>query len=670
MAPPRTGAPITLLGTLSWVGGGTLAEGRVRTDVISRGERGDRVVSEELVVTPQGTRFRVVLPPLTDDPWQVTVRMDFLPNGGGRYPLGEYAVRPRQQEDRTFVTLVCDDALGRDLDLAGRFDPTGFVVEHSRGGVRMLSGRVDPLAFPRDPLELFGADLAVVTGTALARFDRRQRAALLAWVRAGGATCLLVPPGGVPDPDVADLLRELTLARGGVPDFGEPDDDAAAVEAGPFGLGVAAVVRDAPESFAADDPPDGWTDTLASLWRIRPAVAAAADGGWEMPEPAKIEDPNPYSYQYNANAGQQFFTPWRSKPATVSQGATDALLPREIRFVPPWLIVAALLGYVLLIGGDYFLLGRRWRKFTWVTFPLLTLAVAGGMVATSNAYLGVTDVNRRLSIIDVDADGTPLRATVLEFRFAGTNRDVAAETRTALAAVPDVRTKLNSWNNYGVEQTPTDHLSAVGRFPVGYDRILRLAQWDPRLTRLTVLEPEAVAELGPVPELDWAALSRRDPEEEFAGTVPADTALFAVTTDGLRKLGGANIDARRELSEIMRPAEEMVVFTPGRPFVPGLSTSNVTDPFPKIFDDGSGAFRQNGTVTSWNGELKPRSFLHRITVAPEAGLFRFVSRVAPQGGGTFEDLTLMTAGDDAWVVVAVVERPDGYAIYRHLIEGE
>ena len=234
--------------------------------------------------------------------------------------------------------------------------------------------------------------------------------------------------------------------------------------------------------------------------------------------------------------------------------------------------------------------------------------------------------------------------------------------------MPDVRTRLGSWNNYGYTQTDADPISAVGRFPVGYERLLRLAQWDPVLTRLTVMEPAALAELGPVPEVDWAAIADRDPGAGPVDGLPEGTALFAVTGDGVRKLGGATIDARRRDGG-RRASDGTLFIEPSTEWSATHAADPVADPFPAIYEGGTGVMRQYGSITSWNGEVEQTSFLHRISVAPDEGLFRFVSRLSPQGGGTFEDLTLLAAGDDGRVLAAVAERPDGFVIYRYLTAG-
>ena len=89
------------------------------------------------------------------------------------------------------------------------------------------------------------------------------------------------------------------------------------------------------------------------------------------------------------------------------------LMPRDVQMVPLGLIGAVLAAYVCAIGPiDYLLLGAlKIRRFTWILFPVVTIAFAGFTLWLSRWYLGTNDSRLALEIHDVVKGGMVARRT-------------------------------------------------------------------------------------------------------------------------------------------------------------------------------------------------------------------------------------------------------------------
>lgn len=87
---------------------------------------------------------------------------------------------------------------------------------------------------------------------------------------------------------------------------------------------------------------------------------------------------------------------------------------RGLRLVPFWLVVALVIVYLLAIGpGDYFFLRRLVRRmeWTWLTFPLIVLAVGLGAYYLAGWLKGDRILVNQIDLVDVDAESGRLRGT-------------------------------------------------------------------------------------------------------------------------------------------------------------------------------------------------------------------------------------------------------------------
>jgi hypothetical protein len=87
---------------------------------------------------------------------------------------------------------------------------------------------------------------------------------------------------------------------------------------------------------------------------------------------------------------------------------------RGIRLAPFSLVVVIVIGYILAIGaGDYFFLRKFLRRMelTWVTFPLIVLAVCLGAYLLTGWLKGNRVLVNQIDLVDVDAQSGRLRGT-------------------------------------------------------------------------------------------------------------------------------------------------------------------------------------------------------------------------------------------------------------------
>lgn len=87
---------------------------------------------------------------------------------------------------------------------------------------------------------------------------------------------------------------------------------------------------------------------------------------------------------------------------------------RGMRLAPFSLVVVIVIGYILAIGvGDYFFLRKFLRRMelTWVTFPLIVVAVCVGAYLLAGWLKGDRVLVNQIDLVDVDAQSGRLRGT-------------------------------------------------------------------------------------------------------------------------------------------------------------------------------------------------------------------------------------------------------------------
>jgi hypothetical protein len=324
-------------------------------------------------------------------------------------------------------------------------------------------------------------------------------------------------------------------------------------------------------------------------------------------------------------------------------GLLKRLIPEEVEIVPLEYIAAILVLYVLAIGpGEYFLLGLfRLRRFTWITFPLLTVGFTLFTVWLSNDYLSSSVERTHATVIDVGEDGSALRENRFELLYTASTHDVVTELDRGLFTPID-------HTRFGAEpqNLQTQRMAARGRVPDNFESqmtidppvldgkppgshhaVQNVPQWTPQINRIFRIAPSDEAINKALAGFDW--------------TRPWNL--------------------RRDASEIQRMAA--VAFGPDTKAI-GFASGQVLFGNPAEFFTSTMSTNHKGQIDSIN-------FLTDISVRQPRNLFEVVSQIAPHGGGNFEDLTLLDISDDSQSLLLIVAPdPDGLRIYRRLYRND
>jgi hypothetical protein len=337
-----------------------------------------------------------------------------------------------------------------------------------------------------------------------------------------------------------------------------------------------------------------------------------------------------------------------SPPAFATMdGLLQILMPRDVQVVPLGMIAAILAAYVVMIGPvDYFFLGfLRLRRFTWILFPVVTIAFAGFTLWLSRWYLGTNDSTRAIEVYDLVQGGAVARQTRIELLFLSQQREVGTEVQNGvfsqigLGTLPDPR---RPGSQIASEAGRIDE-SIVGRFPSRYIVGQAIPQWTPVANRLFWIDPQP-AKIAALRESDEAGT---DPKASFNWDDPGD-----ITTD----IGRAALGARIERA-FGKTASAVVYRARGRSF------------------DLLNSFE---SLRSWQPHREryvPIAGLEEIVrelsaPSPEK-LFFLASQISPNGSPGLEDLALLDRSDPRQsLLVIAVENGSKLTLYRRLYVGD
>lgn len=302
-----------------------------------------------------------------------------------------------------------------------------------------------------------------------------------------------------------------------------------------------------------------------------------------------------------------------------SEGLVEQLMPKGVKMVPISYVGAILLAYIFLVGpGDYFLLGLlKMRRYTWVVFPIVTVLFTTGLVLLSNRYMSTTETGGEIEICDIA--GTQIaRRTTIGLEFYGNRRETSVDRGRTLYTPVSTSQQNNywtggAWSNTAMlenAETEDDNLYYLGRVGSQYSTHRVVPQWDPRLNRsLEIVADEPAPECG----FDWNS--------------PGDL----LSTEG-----------RFEFGEAVRKWNEdaaVSVYNAGTCHVVRRSMPSMGS---ERYGRGSDEYNA-GFVANMNQSV--------------VGVLNYVSRLAPHGGASFEDLPMVDATDknECLLVVAWVE---------------
>ena len=470
-------------------------------------------------------------------------------------------------------------------------------------------------------------DVVVIAQDLFATLRRRQLEALTEWTRAGGSVVVQLSPD-IESPHIQflnDLLSEQTSS----PPFLLNTDGQFVVAAkhaeqsfwlAQAGLGRAAVVQ--LDQLSPDE-----TQRQQTLQMIASHVWKLRDGGWK--------------FRHGADGSADRTLAGRERPNLRLAPSSHAhsmgqfmsrLMPKEVRIVPVSVIGFVLFLYLILIGPvDYFVLGFfKLRRFTWLTFPLITLATAMVCVKISNSYLSSETNQRSLVIQDLGPDGEVLRQNHLTLRFMGSRTLVSSEVQNAICT--PMAADLIAFNQgYGIpfrgrRSSPTrrDSPRYIGAMPVQYELQQMIDQWSPQVNRfLTLSGSDSV-------DFDW----------EVKGSLASRGERQKLRDRVLRRWPRASVFLLNQATHYHLAGD--AVF-----------------PVPNHRDD----------LMYWRRgrSAPPNAFLFELCRQQPLGLFRHVSQISPTGGDSLEDIAVLDESNPSkWLLVIAVEEGKDLIIYRRL----
>ncbi|MEO8354113.1 MAG: hypothetical protein ABI680_20485, partial [Chthoniobacteraceae bacterium] len=177
-----------------------------------------------------------------------------------------------------------------------------------------------------------------------------------------------------------------------------------------------------------------------------------------------------------------------------------SVLPATVRVMPLPVIIALLTAFIITVGPlDYFILGRlRLRKFTWVLFPIVSLAFTLLAMELAAHFLGGNTARGHFTVTDLGLEGTVVRETRCEVVLPARS---GSEEREVTQAI-----ELPVWDSDF--PSPLGSVTYTGQFPARYRSSFPMAQWKPQLFRRT-----ALGRMADESGIDWAALMQTWPPD-------------------------------------------------------------------------------------------------------------------------------------------------------------
>lgn len=475
---------------------------------------------------------------------------------------------------------------------------------------------ISPEDLPRTPLRLLSFDLLVIPADRFERLEPDQWESLAAWVEAGGSLCCLI--NSPLTEEQVDIVNRLTGHDPvDAPYLRTAEGELLPVTGGSVGidlyrpaLGRLAIVR-GPVNVDTRQ----WQRALLFLWKARQDAIGEWERGKLWPQRATVDR---HGYQLPLT-----FEPMRHLAAGEM---TSLLLPESIQGLPLVSVAALLVLFLMLIApGDYFLLGwLRRRRWTWVLFPAMSLLFTWVTMTLAERHLGTSSLGRSITIIDLSADGRPVRATRIDLLYAASNRMERTEQQEASLMVPiDPGTRDTGAARHRTPQPPKYEppWSYVGNLPGRHIVERTVRQWSPRLSRTTTIGPPDTPDDSPLAGFDWASITREQLDDP---------------------------DRFREVQRALRRHD------------PAADAAVLSGPMPSESDKSAGQ------------RTRVFNFLKRVSVTGDSHLFSYVSQISPTAAGQWEDLAVVDQTDgETLLLLVMTESSEGqYVAYRQLFREE
>lgn len=683
----RTGGPIPLLVHLHYFGQQVGLAGHLRFNF--RAQDGTLAATYEfpdLFITPGEQSFEFLIQPPTSGTWNdaYDVYPIFIRDDGQRFVFAEQLLRTPGTTRRacvvTIATLRDQELKPRDKEVFGQLSLEQYFPDLEATRPQNLpvrtSARVTALQdFPNHPLAHCVSDLVLLTGETFSRLSERQGQALLAWVRAGGSVAIFLDESERMSSEHLALLNRFTGANAetvlvtqlsnGTLQLGESAEEVLLL--GNCGLGCAVIGRDSKLTAGSDRyTPEEFLQMYVHLWKIRdeqkPHLLFNPNPQWSL-EPSRrysqLNNQNYYDYTTNRYYSSQNEREFRAIPTAGGSGLLEATMPTGMEMLPLWMMGLTLFLYILAIGpGDYLLLGQlQMRKYTWVSFPVITVLFTAGAILAANYKMGGNDDGGTVVFRDITEDGLIARENELVTIIPASNATLPIPAQQELITPVDPY-RLGMAYNYAYRQQ-YERRSAPplyrGRFPVEAQLVRQVYKWSPDMFRRLRIPLEPVRESS---GFDWSR-----PID------PTDRNGWLELTGRIRKAFGEQTHAFL-LRRNARDDSAHPQFAAGNEKLDRIVLCGDSS----IFEDPHQQSQvRMVTATPYQSQYVDTyyenvSFLMKSSLRQEAGMYSIVSRLSPKCDDFLEDLPLLDSSDEhTWLLVIVVQDGNDWEVYRKIV---
>ena len=682
---PKGDGPLTLLWQCSVASTGLL-EGYFLVTAHDGVQQFGQFRSNDVALHAGFHEVPMMLPPMKVDNAfsNVSLQVSFV-TPDRKYDLkNEFPLRVGRAYERTFAVGVCDsfdsnlsqaekrlldelkfeaisppDPLPFDLRQILRkhgLDNRGYLTNRPlKLNMQTFSIYVGPTEFPQLPLDCHQYDILLITAQGLEALESRHLRAIQQWVRSGGSVCVLV--GENPKPSQVQFLNQLSDDEGNTPfvldsagKLGQNEEQTTWFFRTGWGRSVVVTA----EAIDNDSLSESQRSQIPFfLWKLRQSQQDyyAANQRWnEQPLITAYVDRMRQNYNRYGDAhtpAEMFNLNYR--PVNMGGAVVSSLMPEHLRIVPAWLIMLILLCYVLVIGpGEYYILGRfNMRRFTWITFPLISVGFAVIAFLISNFFMQTSHERKSLVIIDLDSKGRPVKENKIELIFTGSYQDVETPVKSGLLTSLN-QLELGMGQSY-YRYSRSAEIALVGppyyagSIPTQYSVFQRMPQWTPQLNRIVNNYPQAEQ-----PTFNWTSIQAKQ----------------LTTEQGRQHL-------QKQIEQELGNQALLMIYNGNPKGKVGKYPMNHR--LNNTYQNQShypARYRLFNTVQYRHGvnQSLQQSFVDDLCVRNQGGLFQIVSQVSPSGGNNYEDLSILDpSAPEQWLVVIFVPGQTQDTLYRQLL---
>ncbi|WP_417383497.1 hypothetical protein [Gimesia sp.] len=622
-----------------------------------------------------------------DNPFsEVKLRLSFI-TSDARYDFKDpYTLKVGRLYQRTLAVGVCDPFVGNIPPALKTFldqlkfeaispkEPVKFDVKKYKVpayfanqreyfaqplklNLKTTSIHLQPEDYPKLPVDCHQYDILVITARGLEDMESRHMKAILQWVRSGGSLCVLT--GESTGSNQLEFLNSLRKGDDGSPllmnskgqiDFSEENQ----VLLVRTGWGRTVILRQQAlenNSLTADER----AQIPFFLWKLRQSQKDFYDQEHHWDEEKLIQEyferekkENYRSYSAYAISDVLSMT---YRPIYTGGMLISDLMPAELQIVPTWVIGIILLGYVLMIGpGEYFLLGYfKIRRFTWITFPVISICVALFAFVISDYYMQSSHERKTLSILDLDSQGMPVRENEIELLFTSSYQTIETSLKSGLFSPLKQSEPGRGFNSYNTQQNATPELVGApfyqGSIPTQYSVYQNMPQWTPQLNRIVNNYPQKE-----LPEFNWSAITADQLNSEASRGKLINRVKAAFGEDAVLLIYKGTSDGKPK--RFTYYLKQSLMANP-------LHAGGVTALLTMI----------HRPHTQYQVQSQEQvCFMDDLCVRQQQGLFQIVSQTSPAGGTNYEDLSILDSTDPRqWLVIVYVPGNEQDTIYRQFI---